>query len=210
MHALIRILMRTNVDTNADADTDTDTAYAYTHSATDADPSSLIICFMCVMCCVWVWVYRDNVASLSAVLGCLDARTGECAVRQITEDVIPGFCRFVSRHRAILGPPLTQARDWRKLRAVAWLLNAGFTGGVIEFVVVSALKDSPAVAVFRQSNKAAAKAAAAAAEEEEEHNHDDDDDDEGGGDGGGDVKGGGGATTSKTTSKRKSQGKKTR
>ena len=72
------------------------------------------------------------------------------------------------RHRVLLGPPLTRTQDWWKLRAVAWLLNTGHTSGTIEFVIASAVKDSPPVAVFRQANKAAAAAAVAEVEAEAE------------------------------------------
>ena len=61
-------------------------------------------------------------------------------MRPITEHVIPGFCRFISRHRVIVGAPLTHGKHWRKLRAVSWLLNAGYAGGVIDFVIVKAVK----------------------------------------------------------------------
>ena len=59
----------------------------------------------------------------------------EC--RSIGADVVPGFHRFVEKHFNALAH-VTAAKDWYKLRAVAWLLNKGHATKVIDFVIVSA------------------------------------------------------------------------
>lgn len=59
----------------------------------------------------------------------------EC--RSIGADVVPGFHRFVEKHFNALAH-VTAAKDWYKLRAVAWLLNKGHATKAIDFVIVSA------------------------------------------------------------------------
>ena len=97
-----------------------------------------------------------RVCPSDCVLGVPRAGFGDVEIRPITEHVVPGFSRFVGRHRrGALGPPLTRPRDWYKLRAVSWLLSKGQRHGVVDFVVARARKDSAPVAHFRRANKAA-------------------------------------------------------
>ena len=60
--------------------------------------------------------------------------------RSIGNDVIPGFCNFVRRHRNALGGVTASAHiGWLKLRILCWLLRAGHSGNVIDFILVSAV-----------------------------------------------------------------------